>query len=347
MVLRKVLSLIRWAVLGVLSLVSGLAGDLSFSSDGRWSVATRWENQWPMDWHHADADREESIGEWTIYSGAIELPTGTLLVQDQERVCENGLTEVLRRWSWTGEEALSHVTLSVRTQIDVADARPFLPGISYYDNPAGQSIDGSVIPVIGTEVGDKGFYEEHRYPMPFAAVEGKQDGQYVTAALHALPTPLFGGNRSDQWWSIGLERVAQDRVELALLSGPVASNGRNGIIKGKQKEWFDYHDTTLTLRAGEVVEKTFFLQRASPTTRGNGFRTAIWATLEMADLETHDVYPAYRTVLQKKVGDSLRRWREGDGFAGIHFRPDESKTWFEFGWAAQSEAFAYPMITMG
>ncbi|MEM7473522.1 MAG: hypothetical protein AAF483_00880, partial [Planctomycetota bacterium] len=212
--------------------------------------------------------RQEQIGEWTIYYSQIELPEGTLNLQDNERVRSGGITEVLRRWAWAGSSELENLTLSVRVQIEMDQARPFLPGISYYDNPAGQTVNPDVIPVIGTEQGGKGFYEEHRYPMPFAAVEGKQNNNYVSAALHSLPSALLHGDKVDQWWSLGLERLSSSQVELALLSGPVASNGKNGIIKGKQKKWFDYPDATLTLPPGAIVEKTYYVQSSTRTKRG-------------------------------------------------------------------------------
>ncbi|MEM9479322.1 MAG: hypothetical protein AAGA58_06630 [Verrucomicrobiota bacterium] len=321
--------------------------DLSFPEEGRWSVATGWENQWPTDWRHAKSERHEEVGGWTIHYAQIELPSGVLELQDNERKREDGLTEVLRRWTWTGETDLKSVTLSVRTQIEMIDSRPFFPSISYYDNPAGQTVNADIIPVIGTKPGDKGFFEEHRFSMPFAALEGKQGDSYVSTALHSLPSSLLYGDKPDQWWSLGMERLSDSRVELALLSGPVASNGKNGIIKGKKKGWFEYPDATLTLKPGAVVQKTFYIQSPTPTKRGSGFRAPIKATLDMADLETPDAYPAYSEVLQQKIIDSLRRWRETDDHAGIHFHPTERKKWFEFGWAAQSDAFAYPMITMG
>ena len=109
----------------VLSTCSSVLGgdDLSFPDEGRWSVATGWRDQWPADWHHAKPERQETIGEWTIHYGSIDLPSGTIKLQDNQRTRSDGITEVLRRWDWTAGEDLADVTLSVRTQIDVDDSR--------------------------------------------------------------------------------------------------------------------------------------------------------------------------------------------------------------------------------
>ncbi|MGE4488213.1 MAG: hypothetical protein AB7E95_01565 [Kiritimatiellales bacterium] len=318
-----------------------------FPAEGRWSVGLGWTNEWPAQWRHVQVSSNETVGEWTVSYGTLKLPEGELALRDVERRRADGLLEVRRRWEWHGDVALDQVTLSVRVQLHLTDARPFLPAISYYNNPAGQSVDPNPIPVIANTPGGKGFYEEHRFSMPAAAVEGQNDNQTVVAALHSLPSPLLYGHREDQWWSLGLEYLNNDQVEFSLLSGPVASNGRTGIIKAKQREWFEYPDTWCTLKPGAVVEKTFFIQPMSPARRGAGFEQVVSASLRLFNNTSVSGYTPYREILQLKFNDTLSRWREGSGFAGIDAFPGDTRPWIDLGWAGQSEAAPYFLILLG
>ena len=113
--------------------------------------------------------------------------------------------------------------------------------------------------MIGNTRGSKGFYEEHRFSMPLAAVEAVNNGQLFGAALHSVPSPLRFGNYDDQWWSLGVERT-DDGVELALLSGAVASNNQTGVVKAMQRAFFPYEEGYLDIPPGAIIEKRFFLQ---------------------------------------------------------------------------------------
>ncbi len=320
---------------------------LTFPKEGRWSVATAWENDWPSGWRHAGAESVEEVGEWTIYEGRLELPDGILLLRDAERELFPGLRELRRRWTWTGDHPLDQATLSIRIRWEASAARPFLPGISYYDNPAGQSVDPTRIPVIGNQPGDKGFYEEHRFPMPLAGAEGKIDGKVFAAALHTLPSPIAGGHRPDQWWSLGMERISAERVELAVYSGPVASNGENGIVKGRQKGFVPYPGAWCALRPGQVVEKTVYLQDPEPAFPGSGFEAMVRASIRLFPDRSVDGFASYGGILALKMRDSVNRFREGQSFAGIDAFPGQERPWIDLGWAGQSEAVAYPMIVLG
>ena len=326
----------------------GAPGGHGLPAEGRWSVATGWVAEWPDSWHHANPIRRESVGNWVIHHGEIPLPGGILLVRDAERKRDDGITELRRRWEWQGSEVLDTVTLSIRRQWQATSTRPFLPGISYYDNPAGQKVDATRIPVIGSNPGARGFYEEHRFPMPMAWWEGiAAMGAYAIPAMHRLPSPVAAGNLADQWWSLGVERLADDKVELAVYSGPVASNGKAGIIKGKQKRFTAYNGAWCSLTPGQVVEKTVFLQHASVESRGSGFQAAVQASLRLFNQTSVDGFTPYQEILQLKMMDSVGRYREGDKYAGIDAFPGETRPWIDLGWAGQSEAVAYPMILLG
>ena len=314
----------------------------------RWSVATNWTDGWPSGWVHAEATRMATTGEWTVHHGEIVLPGGTLVLRDAERPSPRaaGVTEVQRRWEWTGKAPLEKVTLSVRQRVVMRNARPFLPGISYYDNPAGQSVDAKVIPVIAAaQPLRRGFYEEHRFPIPFAAVEGEHDGALRVEALHSLPSPIRQGNLPDQWWSLGVE-YTEAGVELALLSGPVASNGRNAIIKGHQRRWRDYDQAWCVLPPKAIVEKTFFRESAAAERRGFGFEIPMWSGIRLAQPFNPDGFPPLREVLTRKFADTLGRWRQGSNYAGVQAFPAQ-RPWIDLAWAGQSEAYAFPFLRLG
>lgn len=327
------------------------AADLpTFPEEGRWSVATSWSDGWPADWHHAKVTSSQTVGEWTIYEGKLSLATGLLKLRDSVRLVDEqtGLTEVRRRWDWMGENELDRVTLSIRLSVEgMKEGRPFLPGISYYDNPAGQSVDSTRIPVIQAAKGKRrGFYEEHRFPMAFAAAEGELAGQLSVAALHTIPSPAPNSHRSDQWWSLGIEYLAKGEVELAAYSGAVASNGKNAIIKGHQKKFHDYDEAWITLKPKMTVEKTFFIEAHPVAKRGSGFQKPLWTAIQLANPFNPDGFPPLMEVIDRKFNDSLERWQEGPGYAGIKAFPAE-RTWIDLAWAGQSEAYAYPFLQLG
>ena len=329
--------------------LNGVAALPSPPAEGRWSIALDWQDEWPADWRHARAARSESVGEWTVHHGELRLPQGVWKLRDEERLRPDGVLECRRRWEWTGERPLAKVTLSVRRQVRGHGARPFLPGISYYGNPAGQAVDATRVPVIGDAPGARGFYEEHRFPMPFAAAEFRGESGFDVAALHAVPSPLAQGRHEDQWWSLGLERMT-DGVELALLSGPVASNGRDGVIKAMQRSFVDYPDAWLTVPPGAIIEKRFFVQQESVSRRGHGFRAPVWKSVELFDARDSGGFPPLREVIGRKLQDTLSRWHEDERSAGIDAFPDTRRrvrAWIDLGWAGQSEALAYPLLLLG
>jgi hypothetical protein len=317
-------------------------------AEGRWSVATAWEDGWPAGWLHRSPLQSSTHGDWRVHEGEFVLPTGTLKVRDAERMRSPGLREVRRRWEWKGETPLSPVSLSIRVLSGLAQARPILPGISYYDNPAGQSVDATRIPVISAARPlRRGFYEEHRFPMTFAALEGNAAGagSLSVVALHSVPSPVRFGRQPDQWWSLGIDYTG-DGAELALHSGAVASNGRNGVIKGHQRRWHEYGPAFCTLPPGAVVEKTFYIEHARVDCAGDGFRTPVHTALRLNAALNPDGFPPVREVIRLKLADTVGRWRESPDAIGVQAFP-EHRRWIDLGWAGQSEAFAFPFLVLG
>lgn len=354
--------LIRFSFFASL-IATGLA-----EAPGHWRIATGWSDGWPSDWHEVTTEETELVGEWRVRSGKIELPEGTWEVRDTFRpASEPGTTELRRRWHWTGEQPLDRVTLSLILKLpDMTDARPFLPGISYYDNPAGQSVDATRIPVIKADappppvrgednsqsaIGEphhRGFYEEHRYSLPFVAIEGVHNETRHTLALHTVPSPARFGHHDDQWWSLGVE-YTDDGIELAAYSGPVASNGRNAIIKGHQRAWHPYDEAWITVPPDTVIEKTFFIQAADTPRRGHGFSAPLWTSLALTEPYNPDGFPSFREAVAKKLADTESRWREGPDHAGLKAFPTDhraARNWIDLAWAGQSEAYAYPYLQL-
>lgn len=310
----------------------------------RWAIATEWVDDWPTGWHYASMDQFEQVGEWTLVHGHIELPSGVWLLRDSQRVVRPGLVECVRRWHWTGDEAIEPVTLSVL--IDAPNGKPFLPSINYYDNPAGQAIDATRIPWLGDESGNKGFYEEHRFSMPFAALESED----MTVVLHSQPSPIRYGNRQDQWWSLGVERRSGE-CQIGIYSGPVASNEWTGVIKARQKEFVDYRNAFCRVEPGAIIEKRFWVESYRTVAKGQGFRQALRTSAQLFCSEDPSAanLPSFRNVVGRKFYDTLDRWREGEGYAGFDAFPDVGikRPWIDLGWAGQSEAVAYPLLLLG
>ena len=204
-------------------------------AEGLWSVATNWTDGWPSDWVHASPEQVERTGDWTIVSGRITLAGGVMHVRDAYRL-EHGLLRGTRRWTWTGKEPLPRVTLSVRWIAPGAvNAKPMMPGVVIYGNPAGEKTGNHAVAVHAGKPGDKTFFEEHRFSAPWTSIEWRDGDSVRAVALHSLPSPAFGANQNDQWWTLGLISGTES-TELSSLSGPTAANGRTQCHQGPARE---------------------------------------------------------------------------------------------------------------
>ncbi len=251
--------------------------------EGLWSIGTGWNSNGPAKWHHGSPAKSTKRGEWTVLSGIISTGDGQWTVSDQYRVDASGLVHAKRRWQYDGSKPSGPIVLSIRYATDRTEGkplRPFLPGIQYYGNPSGTRIDASRIPTWAGNIGDEALYEEHRYPLPFAAAE--QDGQFI-AALHSRPSKLPHAARNDLWWSLGLIET-EAGTELTLQSGPLASNGQRGVAKALQKAFLPYeHAHLVGIPPGTVIEKDFWIQLAPATEVGHGFRSPLWTSIDLFD----------------------------------------------------------------
>ena len=180
-----------------ISVLQGGKALVNSPEEGLWSIATDWENGWPSNWHHAKVSGVKQIGEWTEVVGGIKLPQGEWLLKDYYRE-ESGKIKCIRRFEWKGKETLNKVTLSIRWILPSTNAKPFLPGIIYYGNPSGEMNGKNNVAWYHGEAGEEALFEEHRYPMPFASMEWKENNLFYGAAIHTIPSPVYRGNHHDQ-----------------------------------------------------------------------------------------------------------------------------------------------------
>jgi hypothetical protein len=140
--------------------------------EGVWSVASDWEEAWPAQWKHAGPDQVRREGEWLVLSGRMQTEQGDWLLRDAYRA-EAAALRCVRRWQWKGKQPAAKTTLSVRWTLPQAgaEARPFLPGICYYGNPAGTTTGPENVAQYSGKPDQELFCEEHRFPMPFVFLE--------------------------------------------------------------------------------------------------------------------------------------------------------------------------------
>lgn len=321
-----------------------LQGDrvlLQSAGEGLWSVALDWRDGWPADWRHAAPQSVEKAGEWTILRGELDTGRGVWRLSDAYRM-EKGLVRCNRRFEWHGGETLEKCTLSVRFEAPGGGRGVLLPGVLYHGNPSGAA--SGRVPVYTGAAGEECLFEEHRFPMPFASFEWPSDGALLGAALHTLPCPAPYGNVRDQWWSMGV--IARgESTELALLSGPCASNGQRSVIKAVQPGFVPYPDAWLNVRPGAVIEKTFYLDAWPVAREGAGFQRAVRAALRLHPPSLSPDLPEFGEILRAKLRYAESRWMDKGGAAGYRKYPD--KNILVMGWCGQADALGYALQVLG
>ncbi len=315
---------------------------MSSPSEGLWSIATGWDNNWPSDWKHIQATNISKLDDWTIVTGKLVLPEGEWLLKDYYRE-ESGKVKCIRRFEWRGKQVLEKITLSVRWQVPSTAARPFLPGILYYGNPSGEKHGKNNVAWYHGEAGEEAMFEEHRFPMPFSSVEWKEnDGTYYGAALHTIPSPVYRANHFDQWWSLGLKSNT-DNTELELLSGPICYNKQKSIAKALQSRAMPYGDTYLKVTPGTVSEKTYYIEAYPVSAQGEGFQTPLYTSINLFKPFYTDDLPSYNDIIALKYRFTKSRWMEGKDYAGFNMYPNGRRNQVVIGWAGQCEAPGYAL----
>lgn len=312
--------------------------------EGLWSVATNWSGGRPSGWVHGGPEKVEHEGDWMILSGSVPLPGGALNVRDAYRL-EAGVVRAVRRWTWTGKEALRRSTLSVRWLAPGAtNGKVMLPGVVVYGNPAGEKTGNHAVIVHAGTPGDRTQVEEHRLAAPWTSVEWSEGGRFRAVAMHTRPSPAYGGKQNDQWWTLGVTSLTGE-TELASYSGPVAANRRHAVVKALQGKFLEYPDTWVNLPAGAVVEKAFYLEIMPSTEKGNGFRQPLRTAMRLYPASRADDLPRYEDIIREKYRFALSRFRDREADPGFEMYPDNVKgTRYVMGWCGQAEAAGYAML---
>ena len=309
--------------------------------EGLWSVAAGWQDDWMCDWRHADPQKVEVVGDWTVLSGKMSFAGGQLILRDSYRQIRTGLVQCVRRYEWTGTETLPHVTLSVRWNMPGERMMPCLPGILYYGNSNGAKVNPEIIPVYEGRDGEFAIFEEHRYPMPFAMLENAAEGN--AAAIHSVPSPVRGAVLTDQWWSMGIE--AKDASsEFVLYSGPIGYNGRHSVAKALQKKPMRYADTWIDLEPGRIIEKTFYIETYPIEGEGTGFQTPVYTSMDLHRPYDADRFPSFDEIVRGKYNFAKNRWIDlGNGAVGFNMYDSSLRKELVMGWCGQADSPGYSL----
>ena len=307
---------------------------LTSPSEGLWSIADEWQDDWPTHWLHAQADSIKHVDGWQILSGELRTKNGVWKLSDSYIPMGN-FVKCIRRFEWHGKDTLHTATLSIRFHSEGKGERALLPGIIYYGNPSGAHSGRT--PVYTGKPGEFALFEEHRFPMPFASLEWQEGNRYWYSALHSLPSPIPFGNLPDQWWSLGL--IADSNgTEFVIFSGPTAANGKKSVVKAIQQGFLPYKNAWVNIPPGAIIEKTFYLQAGS-TQKGQGFRAPVAASLEIFNPDEMGNLPSFEDILHDKYRYAKTRWTENGSEAG--FREFVDQQYFVLGWTGQAATPGY------
>lgn len=310
-------------------------------AEGLWSVATGWKDDWMTDWIHVKATKVEKTGSWTILKGAARFGSGDLEVTDAYSLTPEGLVRCVRRFEWTGKDTLRNVTLSVRLQEKGNGLSFFAPGILYYGNKNGASVNPELIATWNGRLGEIAVFEDHRHPMPFVMLENP--GSLRAVAVHSTPSPVRGAVLEDQWWSLGAE--ARDGVtEIVLYSGPVGYNGRKSTAKARQRTFMRYADTWIDMEPGRVVEKEYFIDLYGISRPGTGFQRPVYTSLDLFKPYDAERFTSFKEIVDTKYRFALSRWMENDVAAGFDMYDSRyQRKDIVMGWCGQADSPGYAL----
>jgi hypothetical protein len=318
---------------------------LKSDSKGLWKIATRWQDDWPVEWEYFHPQHKIEKKNWIILKGQYNIQGGVIEIQDAYQLLENKI-KCTRRYEWKGKKPLEKITLSINWQSNAKNNDVLLPGILYYGNPSGEKNGKNRVPVFHGNPGEIAIFEEHRYSMPFASLEWQQNGSLVGAAIHTTPSLVPYSGRDDQWWSLGVAGKVSG-TELQLLSGPCAYNGKKGVVKALQRDYLPYPDTYMNLPPGAIVEKTFFIEVYKVDQKGSGFIRPINTSLETHKPYFGDNFPAFNSIIESKMKFAKTRWLEDDNFSGFCMYPAEIRKEIVMGWCGQAATPGYAMQLLG
>ena len=333
----------------------GVDGDQVFFTDGKdtlhtpseglWSVAAGWKDGWMTDWVHARPQSMETSGKWTILKGSARIGEGNMEFTDSYARTKEGMVRCVRRFEWKGEDTLKNVTLSVRLRERGNGMSLFVPGVVYYGNKNGASVDPSRVPVWNGKAGEFAIFEDHRYPMPFIMLENPSS--LHATAVHVVPSPVRGAVVRDQWWSLGAE-ASEGFTEIVMYSGPVGYNGQRSVVKALQRRPLPYPDTYIHMEPGQVVEKEFLVDLYGISRAGTGFQRPVYSSLDRFKPYDADRFTPFDEIVEAKVRYAVSRWMEDDGYAGFDmYDPRYHRKDIVMGWCGQAASPGYALQVLG
>ena len=313
---------------------------LTSPEEGLWSIATEWKDDWMGGWKHASPEKIEKSGDWTIVTGKMVFPQGTMLLRDAYRE-EGGIVRCRRRFEWQGKDTLPHVNLSVKLRLKGAGMQAFMPGVLYYGNKNGASIHPERIPVYTGTAGEFAIFEDHRFPMPFAMLENAQN-KYA-AALHTTPSPVRGAVLNDQWWSMGVE-AGNGYADFVLYSGPIGYNHKHAVAKALQRSPMSYSPTYIDMEPGRIVEKEFCVELYAIDAEGTGFQRPLYTALDMYKPYDAEPFTDFRTIVKEKFRFAKNRWIDfGKGKEGFDMYDISQEKDIVMGWCGQADSPGYAL----
>ena len=106
---------------------------------------------------------------------------------------------------------------------------------------------------------------------------------------------------------------------VVLLSGPVGYNRHRSVAKTRPQGWDDWGDAYITLKPGQSIEKTFWIQTGRATPDAFGFEQAVSASLDLFRPWTLVGRCATMDeILPVKHDYLMTRWIEENGVCGFN-----------------------------
>jgi len=320
---------------------------LATPAEGMFSVGSGLKQGWPSQWDGGGIDSVDVVGPWLVVSGFISSKTGQWNVQDRWRIYD-GAVEGLRTWTWTGRKRSPPSVLCIGWVADGQNTGLMMPGVLYHGNPSGSKAarrGWAMIPSWTGKPGERLQVEEHRMAQTWASFEwpstlAKSAKMPVAAAIHAVPSSPPYAQGEDVSWTMGAEALS-DGTMLQMLSGPVAMNGKVGVVKTGQNQVGSFEKVGLEVPKGKMVQKRYFLQVTAGVRLGWGFRNAISWSIQHADLSAMSL-PRVADIVGAKVRFAMSRWAGSNDYPGFAMYPGRFDL-YVMGWAGQAEAPGYAL----
>jgi len=260
---------------------------------------------------------------------------------------EHGMIKVSREWCHDGGRERAGLDLRAAVRFTPgADLRIMLPGINYNNNS--QAAPDRLVPRFAEDRPSLCLYEEHRFPVPMAHFEYGEPGARRFVSLLSVPSRI-GPQAEDHWWSLGAE-IHDTHIDMIVCSGMTASNGRTGVVYGRQNSLEVFEDTTVIVRPEVPVRKTFYLDIGTTPAKGYGFRSTLWKAYAIFAPRA-EAKLSRAELVDLKLNAAKARYHEDGDTAGFLCLPEKNvygrPAYFLCGWTGQMLRLAWAMLRLG